>query len=127
MRALTKRHAWRVRYGEAWRISSARLSVLICASSSLRHFVTASLSSAAAHEEPVEFAKRDLVPGRPAVVALAGALGRLHLAQQGVHLRDRELAVGAHSGMARHGRQQLVAPLGEDPARAVLANFAQHI
>ena len=56
---------------------------------------------------------RELVPGRAAVVAAARALGLLHLAQQRVHLRHRERAVGAHRGVAGHGGEQLVAPLDE--------------
>src|SRR5438094_930485 len=41
--------------------------------------------SAATHEQFVEIGEAHLKPGRAAVVALAGALGFLHLAQQGVH------------------------------------------
>jgi hypothetical protein len=40
--------------------------------------------------------ERQLVPGRPAVIALPAALGRLHLAQQRVHLGNRQRAIGAH-------------------------------
>src|SRR6266581_5779846 len=47
-------------------------------------------------EQPIEVGERQLGPGRAAVVALVGALGSFHLAQQGVHLRQRQLAVGAH-------------------------------
>jgi hypothetical protein len=64
---------------------------------------------APAQEQRVEFAHRQLPPGRPAVVALVGALGLLHLPQQGVHLVQRQLAVGAHRAVAGHGGQQLVA------------------
>src|SRR3954462_10127520 len=39
----------------------------------------------AAQEQPVQLAQGELAPGRPAVVALVGALGLLHLPQQGVH------------------------------------------
>src|SRR5262245_16452470 len=61
-----------------------------------RHFS----ALAAAHEEPIELGDADLVPRRAAVVALARALGRLHFAQQGVHLGQRKAAVGAHRGVA---------------------------
>ena len=37
-------------------------------------------ASAAAHEQGVELADRELAPGRAAVVALVRTLGRLHLA-----------------------------------------------
>ncbi len=39
-----------------------------------------------AHEEAVELGQAELRPGGAAVVALVGALGGLHVAQQGVHL-----------------------------------------
>ena len=56
-------------------------------------------------------ALRQLHPGRPAVVALAGALGRFHVAQQGVHFGQGQPAIGAHRGVAGHGGQQFVARL----------------
>src|SRR6058998_1000224 len=64
--------------------------------------------SAATHEEFVEIGEAHLVPSRAAVVALAGALGLLHLAQQCVHLQDRQRPMGAHRDellgtMACHG------------------------
>ena len=55
----------------------------------------------AAQEQAVEFGHGQLDPGGTAVVALVGALGLLHLAQQRVHFLDRELAVGAHGAVAR--------------------------
>src|SRR6185369_1634097 len=62
-----------------------------------------------AHEERIEFPHCELPPGRAAVVALVGTLGFLHLAQQGVHLVQRELAIGAHGAVAGHRPQQFVA------------------
>ena len=41
-----------------------------------------------------------LHPGRPAVVALVGTLGGFHLAQQRVHLVERQAAVGADRAVA---------------------------
>src|SRR2546430_15236511 len=78
--------------------------------------------SAATHEEFVEIGEAHLVPGRTAVGALPGALGLLHLAQQGVHLQDRQGAMGAHRAAAGHRPEQLVAALGEHAARPVLAD-----
>src|SRR5258705_7557073 len=74
--------------------------------------------SAATHEELVEVRQAHLEPRRAAVVALPGALGLLHLAQQRVHLRNRQRPVGAHRAVAGHGAEQLVAALGEHAARA---------
>ena len=79
----------------------------------------------APEEQPVEVGERELVPGRAAVVALAGALGFLHAAQERVHLRHRERTVRAHGAVAGHRREQLVAPLGEHAARAVLPEVRQ--
>src|SRR5258706_6386219 len=81
--------------------------------------------SAATHEELVEIGEAHLVPRRPPVVALTGAFGLLHLAQQGIHFRDGQRSVGAYGAVARHGAQQLVAALGQHAACAVLANVAQ--
>src|SRR5215471_14930845 len=67
--------------------------------------------SAATHEELVEVPEAHLEPGRAAVVALPRPLGLLHLAQQRVHLRDRQSAMRAHRAVAGHGAQQLVAAL----------------
>src|SRR5256885_15932240 len=40
------------------------------------------------------------------VVALVGALGDFHLAQQGVHLVQRQAAVGAHGAVAGHRSEE---------------------
>ena len=50
----------------------------------------------APHEHGIQLINRDLKPCRSAVVALVGAL--FHLAQDGVHLGQAELLVGAHGG-----------------------------
>src|ERR1700740_1461109 len=41
---------------------------------------------AAPQEQPIELRNGEAHPGGPSVVALAGALGRLHLSQQRIHL-----------------------------------------
>src|SRR5471032_760514 len=56
--------------------------------------------SLAAQEQFVERADFHLHPGRAAVVALVGAFGAFHLAQQGVHFLRRQDAVGAHRRVA---------------------------
>src|SRR5690606_12113576 len=61
-----------------------------------------------------EFGHGELCPGRAAVVALVGAVGGFHLAQQGVHFGNGERTVGAHGAVAGHGGEQLVAPRGDD-------------
>src|SRR5256885_14570058 len=82
--------------------------------------------SAATHEEFVEIGETHLVPGRTAMVALPGALGLLHLAQQGVHFRNRQGPMGAHRAVAGHRPEQLVAALGEYAARTAHAEGLQH-
>src|SRR6267378_4125076 len=79
------------------------------------------------HEHPVQFAYRDLEPGRPPVVALAGALGRFHVAQQCVHLGHGERTVGPDCSVAGHGGKHFVLTLGEHPAAAELHDFPQHV
>src|SRR5256885_11137051 len=71
------------------------------------------LTSAPAQEKLVEIGHAELVPGRPPVVAAAGALGLLHVAQQRVHLRGGERAMRAHRRMACHGSEQLVLASGQ--------------
>ena len=53
-----------------------------------------SAASAPAHEQPIEIPERQPHPGRAAVIALVGAIGALHLAQQRVHLRDASDCAG---------------------------------
>src|SRR5216117_3814317 len=76
--------------------------------------------SAATHEEFVEIGEAHLKPSRAAVVALAGALGFFHFAEQGIHFRDGQCPAGAYGAVAGHGAQQLVAALGQHAACAVL-------
>ena len=59
------------------------------------------------------------------MIALVGALGFFHLAQQGVHFGQAELAAGAHRAVAGHGGQQLVAPGGGQLRDAVFAQFGE--
>src|SRR6266513_3322685 len=82
--------------------------------------------SAATHEEFVEIGEADLKPSRAAMVALAGALGFLHLAQQGVHLQNGQGPMGAHRTVAGHRSEQLVPALGEHAARPVFADVPQY-
>ena len=42
------------------------------------------------------------------MVALVGAVGGFHLAQQGVHFRQGEAAVGADGAITGHGGQDFV-------------------
>src|SRR5690242_16513398 len=76
-------------------------------------------SSTAAPEKRVQLAHADLAPRGPAMVALVGTLGALHVAQQRVHLVERELAMGAHGAMAGHGGQDLVLRALDHAARVV--------
>src|SRR5712671_4041683 len=73
-------------------------------------------------EQPLDVGEVERDVGRAAVIALAAVGGRLHLAQQRVHLGRREVAPGAHAGMAGEGaadgldpllQGQRIAPFGE--------------
>jgi hypothetical protein len=77
------------------------------------------------HEEPIEVGQRKLHPGGAAVVAAARALGLLHPPQEGIHLGNREAAVGAHGGVTRDRGQELVAPLDQHAARAELVHLGE--
>ena len=59
------------------------------------------------------------------MVALVGALGALHVAQQRVHLVQCQLAVGPHGAVAGHGRQDLVLRTLHHAAGLVLGQFGQ--
>src|SRR5450830_935876 len=61
-----------------------------------------------AREEFVQIGQGQLAPGRAAVVALVCAFGGFHLAQQRVHFRDGEAAIGAHCRMAGQCAEQFV-------------------
>ena len=59
------------------------------------------------------------------MVALVGALGFFHLAQQGVHLVQRQFAVGADGAVTGHGGQNLVLSALDDRAGVVQSEFSQ--
>ena len=61
------------------------------------------------------------------MIALAAALGRFHLAQQSVHLRYRQLAIGANRAMAGQAGQQTVEPFFHLTAVALGIDIRQHI
>ena len=60
------------------------------------------------------------------MVALVGSFGLFHLAQQTVHLIERQSAVGADSAVAGHGGQNLVLGALHHGAGIVLGQFGQH-
>ncbi len=72
-----------------------------------------SRASLPAHEQPIEIAERQLIPRRTAVIALVGALGGFHLAQQRVHFVERQAPVRAHRVMAGERAEQFVLALGQ--------------
>src|SRR5262249_60612622 len=59
-------------------------------------FPRASPSALPPAEQPLDVGELELHVGRPAVIALAGIGGRLHFAQQRVHLLALEAAGPAH-------------------------------
>src|SRR5690606_25860246 len=86
-----------------------------------------SLISTPPQEPAINFSQRKARPRRAAMVALPGTLGDLHVAQQGVHFRQRQPPVGAYRTVAGHRRQQLVTGTGDAPALAMLAQVGEHI
>src|SRR5204862_1846925 len=65
-----------------------------------KHCPARRLRRSATAEQPFDVAERERHIGRAAVVALPAVGGRLHLAQEGVHLGRVEAAPGADAGMA---------------------------
>ena len=57
------------------------------------------------------------------MIALAGAFGFFHLAQQGVHFWHGQQTAGADGAVAGHRRQQFVAAGSGELADAVFALF----
>src|SRR3546814_1615486 len=64
-------------------------------------------------EQLLDIAVCEFHPGRAAVVALARMRGRLHLAEQRVHLGDRQHAPRPHRTVARHRRGDVIEPFLE--------------
>src|SRR3954453_9832751 len=62
----------------------ARSITRTCGRERAAHTLAASL------EQAVEIGERELIPRRSTMIALARALGGFHLAQQGIHLGDRQ-------------------------------------
>ena len=66
------------------------------------------MTSTTAQKQRVEFTHGQLSPSGAAVVALVGAFGFFHLAQQGVHLVQRQFAVRPYRAVTGHSGQNLV-------------------
>src|SRR5579862_2285321 len=64
--------------------------------------------SAPTQKELIELAEREACPGWPAVIALVGALGGLHLPKQGIHLRQRQSPVRMNRRAAGERAQETV-------------------
>jgi predicted RNA binding protein YcfA (HicA-like mRNA interferase family) len=67
-----------------------------------------------------------LSPSGSAVVALVCAFGDFHLAQQGVHFCQRELAVGAYRTVTGHGSQHIVTGALQHMVGIVLGQLSQY-
>ena len=84
------------------------------------------LRSPAAPEQLIELAQTDLAPGRPAVVALVGALGGSIWRSSAFISSIVSCAVGAHRAVAGHGRQQLGRARAARRAGVVLGQVGEH-
>lgn len=78
-----------------------------------------------AHEQGIEFGHSQLCPCRAAVVALVGAFGFFHVAQQGVHFRYGQAAVGADGMVAGDGGEPFVSFFQCDAGCAVFVQVFQ--
>ena len=61
------------------------------------------------------------------MVALVGAWGLFHVAQQGIHFGQGQLAACAHRAMTRHGGEQLVFGREQGIAVAHLCQFGEQV
>ena len=61
------------------------------------------------------------------MVALATALGLLHVTQQGVHFRQGQAAIGTYRTVTGHGAQQLVEVRLNAVAGAIFEQVGQHV
>lgn len=61
------------------------------------------------------------------MVALAAALGDLHVAQQGVHFRQRQASIGTDRSVAGHGPEQFVQMRLDTVAGAVLQQVGDDV
>ena len=61
------------------------------------------------------------------MVALIGSICRLHLPQQRVHLRDRQLTIGTHRMVTGHCREIVVARIRHAVATACFCQVRQQV
>ena len=61
------------------------------------------------------------------MIALSAALGVFHVAQQRIHFRKREPAMGTHGAVAGHGGEQLILVLADPRGVSVLDQVGKHI
>ncbi len=61
------------------------------------------------------------------MVALAGTLGRFHVAQQRVHLGQAQAPVGAHRAVAGHRRQHVIAGFLDTARIALRHQIGDHV
>ena len=59
------------------------------------------------------------------MIALIGAFGRFHFAQQRVHFINRQSTIGTHGAVACECREQFVPMLGEHARAAIFAHVTQ--
>src|SRR5579883_93021 len=74
-------------------------------------------------EQPLDIGKLELDVSRPAVIALPGMGGRLHLAQKRVHLGEGEAPPGAHAAVAGERAADRLEPLLERERLAQLGEL----
>ena len=81
----------------------------------------------ATQEQTIEVGHRNGRPGWATVIALICALGRFHLAQQCIHLVDRQQSICAHLMVASHRGKKIVARIFVPVAVTGLSKIGQDI
>src|SRR6266568_3077937 len=78
-------------------------------------------------KHPLDLAKPDLAEHRPAVGAVAGEFGGVHLDEEGADLRRGERVAATHHAVAGDPGKDLLPDVGERPAPAEPAEFLQDV
>src|SRR5690554_2604553 len=87
---------------------------------------TLSYCLATTQKQAIKLLHAQLGPGWSPVITLAATLSYFHIAQQGIHFTDAQLAVGADRAVASHGSQQFVDARLNQIAAAIFHQLRQH-
>ena len=79
------------------------------------------------HEKCVKIGQGQLGPGRSAVIALVCTFRGFHLAEEGIHFRNRQDTVGTDGIVTGDGCQQFVSFFPGDPGGSVFMQITKNV